>query len=192
MPLVLVDQHAGKKAHIGTAAFENVGRRRTGQKLAGVLALVGLHDVAQDPVAANLLGHTTDNLLADLFAFSFGYPGGRKVLHDDRLHRHALVKPQARIVDCGVAPLGPAAGRSRGLVRSLVRGLAIRRLLEPELGEQVPLKHRIDPEPAFRPGAEDLAPEPRHLLPEGSHLLMQESVLPLQLDDPEGFCCHGD
>ena len=38
MPLVLVHQHAGKKAHVGTAAFENVGRRQTGQKLAGVLS----------------------------------------------------------------------------------------------------------------------------------------------------------
>ena len=36
------------------------------------------------------------------------------------------------------------------------------------------------------------------LLQHGTHFLMatgklmQESVLPLQLDDPEGFCCHGD
>ncbi len=193
-------------------------------------ALVRLHDVAQDPVAANLLRHTTDNLLADFFAFSFGNPGGREVLHNDRLHRHALVKPQARIVDRGVAAPGPAAGKSKGFVPDL----AVRNLLEPELGEQGPLRHRIDPEPAFRPGAKDLAPEPCHLLREGGHLLlhqpvrllkqrvallhqgerllketglllqlgtaflkaigklMQEGVLPLQLGDPEGLCCHGD
>ena len=127
----------------------------TRDQFAGVPAFHDLADIAQDLVAARILGHAVADPLADDLPLGLGNRLDRRVDDIDRLHRHRLVKAQPTLVDRPIPAFCPLA------VADLPGGgLPIRRGLDAKCREQVRLLDLIELQPLLRSAAEQLALEP--------------------------------
>ncbi len=104
----LVDQHPGQEADIGHALLQHVGRRRGGDDAQVIEELVDRAGVLEDHVAARALRQAVGDLLADAHAPLRGDGLDLGVGDRDDLARHILAEAQARVIDRGIARLGPA------------------------------------------------------------------------------------